>query len=105
MQGQQTYAEKSRKKYIEKGGHMDSVENVRAFLAVAEIGSFSGAAVRLNIAGSVVTKRLSVLEKELGTLLFQRTTRSVHLTSREERDDCARPRFSCILRALDKQFR
>ncbi|MBC8749542.1 MULTISPECIES: LysR family transcriptional regulator [Paraburkholderia] len=60
---------------------MDSVENVRAFLAVAEIGSFSGAALRLNLAGSVVTKRVGALEKELNTLLFQRTTRSLHLTS------------------------
>ncbi|SMG49741.1 LysR family transcriptional regulator [Paraburkholderia susongensis] len=60
---------------------MDSVENVRAFLAVVEVGSFAGAALRLGLAGSVVTKRVSALEKELNMLLFQRTTRSLHLTS------------------------
>ncbi|WP_322069727.1 LysR family transcriptional regulator [Paraburkholderia bannensis] len=60
---------------------MDSVENARAFLAVAEVGSFAGAALRLNLAPSAVTKRVSALEKELGLLLFQRTTRSLHLTA------------------------
>lgn len=60
---------------------MDSVENVRAFLAVAENGSFTGAARRLDVSSPVVTKRVSALEKELGVLLFQRTTRSLHLTA------------------------
>ncbi|MEM5314377.1 LysR family transcriptional regulator [Paraburkholderia sp. JHI869] len=70
---------------------MDSVENARVFLAVAEVGSFAGAALRLNLAPSVVTKRVSALEKELGLLLFQRTTRSLHLTA-SGRDTVVRAR-------------
>ncbi|WP_087688552.1 LysR family transcriptional regulator [Pandoraea sp. PE-S2R-1] len=60
---------------------MDSVENVRAFLAVAEMGSFTAAARRLDVSAPVVTKRVSALEKELHVLLFQRTTRSLTLTA------------------------
>jgi len=60
---------------------MDSVENARAFLSVVEVGSFNGAALRLGVAASVVTKRVGALEKELNTLLFRRTTRSIELTA------------------------
>lgn len=60
---------------------MDSVENVRAFLAVADMGSFTAAARRLDVSAPVVTKRVGALEKELKVLLFQRTTRSLTLTA------------------------
>ena len=59
---------------------MDRLANMIAFVTVAETGSFAEAANRLNIANSVVSKRIKDLEAYLGTLLLQRTTRHVNLT-------------------------
>ena len=41
---------------------MDTLLNVRAFIAVAESGSLSAAARRLNVAPSVISKRIARLE-------------------------------------------
>jgi len=41
---------------------MDTLQNLKAFLAVAGSGSFSAAARRLGVAPSVVTKRIDQLE-------------------------------------------
>lgn len=60
---------------------MDTVENLRAFLAVARNSSFSGAARELGVAASVVTKRITQLESRLKAPLFERTTRRVSLTA------------------------
>jgi len=60
---------------------MDIVENLRAYLAVARVGSFSAAARELDVAASVVTKRISQLEWRLKAPLFERTTRRVTLTT------------------------
>jgi len=49
-------------------------------VAVVEAGGFSKAAERLNIAKSVVSRRVSMLEAELGVQLLQRTTRTQSLT-------------------------
>ena len=51
-------------------------------MAVLEAGSFEGAARRLNATPPAVSKRISELESELGVRLFERTTRSCHLTLR-----------------------
>jgi len=59
---------------------MDRLANMIAFVTVAETGSFAETASRLNIANSVVSKRIKDLEAYLGTLLLQRTTRHVNLT-------------------------
>lgn len=59
---------------------MDKLSNIIAFSIVAETASFAAAAKRLNIAPSVVTKRIQDLEAALGVRLFQRTTRHVRLT-------------------------
>lgn len=59
---------------------MDKFEAMRAFLAVAETGSFTSAAEHLGLARSAVTKRVQQLESELGTQLLHRTTRKVGLT-------------------------
>ncbi len=48
---------------------------------LAEEGSFSRAARRLHTSQSFVTKRISNLERTLGTRLFERTTRRVELTA------------------------
>ena len=59
---------------------MDSLTNMRAFLATARTASFSAAARQLGVAASVVTKRVSQLEHQLGSPLLNRTTRRVWLT-------------------------
>jgi len=54
---------------------------VVAFIAVAGEGSFSRAADRLGIGRSAVSRSVQKLERQLGTRLFLRTTRSTSLTS------------------------
>src|SRR6516225_7562990 len=64
------------------GSLMPSVKELEAFMAVLEAGSFEGAARRLNATPPAVSKRISELESELGVRLFERTTRSCHMTLR-----------------------
>jgi len=50
------------------------------FARVVEAKSFSGAARRLNISKSVVSKHVTQIERSLGVRLLNRTTRSISLT-------------------------
>lgn len=59
---------------------MDRFENMGNFIRVVEAGSISGAAERLGVAKSVVSRRLKELEEHLGVELFHRTTRKINLT-------------------------
>ncbi|MBV1929386.1 MAG: LysR family transcriptional regulator [Gammaproteobacteria bacterium] len=59
---------------------MDKLANMQAFAAVGQTGSFAEAARRLNLANSVVSKRIKDLECHLQTQLLTRTTRKVSLT-------------------------
>ena len=59
---------------------MMKLEGLAAFAAVADAGSISEAARRLGVPKSVVSERLSELERELGGRLAQRTTRKMSLT-------------------------
>ena len=59
---------------------MDTLDSMRAFLAVATAGSFTGAAERLDRSTRLVSKQVAQLEDRLGVRLFNRTTRSVALT-------------------------
>ena len=59
---------------------MDRIDLMRAYVAVAETGSFTGAAQRLRIAPQLVSKYVRALEDQLGAQLFNRSTRSVRLT-------------------------
>ena len=56
------------------------LESVAAFVAVAEAGSVSGAARDLGLSKSVVSERLSELERSLSAQLVQRTTRKLSVT-------------------------
>lgn len=55
------------------------------FARVAETGSFSTAAERLGLPKSTVSRRISVLESQLGERLLQRTTRRNFLTEMGQR--------------------
>lgn len=56
------------------------VRSLKAFMAVAESGSITQAADRLGMAQPSLTASIKDLERTLGVTLFDRTTRSVHLT-------------------------
>jgi len=57
-----------------------STDMLAAFLEVAECRSVSHAAVSLDVAKSLVSKRIAQLEERLETTLFSRSTRKVALT-------------------------
>lgn len=57
-----------------------NLPDVHLFLVITETRSLTQAARRLDISPMAVSRRLAALEKDLGTRLLQRTTRSVSLT-------------------------
>ncbi|MBS0295595.1 MAG: LysR family transcriptional regulator [Proteobacteria bacterium] len=63
---------------------MDRIEAMRAFLSVADLGSFTEAARRLRLSAAATSRAVAQLEDELGVNLLRRTTRSVRLTERGE---------------------
>jgi DNA-binding transcriptional LysR family regulator len=59
---------------------MDRFHELNAFIAVVEAGGFSAAARRTGDSQSAVSKAVGALERRLGVMLFNRSTRSVTLT-------------------------
>ena len=59
---------------------VDHLQRLRTFVAVAESGSFVGGARRREISAPAATRAVASLERHLGALLLQRTTRSLRLT-------------------------
>lgn len=59
---------------------MDALRCMQAFVAVAERGSFAGAAEQLQVSAVMVGKYIQQLETHLGTALLQRNTRRQRLT-------------------------
>jgi len=59
-------------------------DDLRIFLAVARAGSISGAATRLGVQHSTVSRRLRALEERLGTRLIERKTSGNELTEAGE---------------------
>jgi DNA-binding transcriptional LysR family regulator len=80
-----------------------SYAGVVAFIAVATEGSFARAGDRLGVGRSAVSRSVQKLEGQLGTRLFQRTTRATSLTREGERffENC-RPGVERILQALEE---
>lgn len=62
-----------------------SWDDARLFLAIAETGSFSGAARRLRIGQPTVSRRLAALEYAVGATLFRRGVDGAALTAAGER--------------------
>lgn len=71
---------------------------LEAFVAVAELGSFSRAAARLNLSQTALSHRLRKIEQELGVRLLARTSREVSLTESGQR---ILPQVKAQLGALD----
>lgn len=59
---------------------MDRFTALQVFRAVAELGSFAGAARRLGLSPAAVSKNIAELERQVGTRLINRTTRRMSLT-------------------------
>lgn len=57
------------------------LNDLQAFRAVAELGSFRKAAEAVSISQPALSRRIDKLEEALGVRLFERTTRSVALTT------------------------
>ena len=64
---------------------MDRFHELNAFIAVVEAGGFSAAARRTGDSQSAISKSVGALEKRLGVMLFNRSTRSVTLTDQGQR--------------------
>jgi DNA-binding transcriptional LysR family regulator len=63
---------------------MDLIDQMRAFVATAQTGSFTAAAEQLGISNRLTSKYVAELEGRLGVRLLQRTTRKVGLTAAGE---------------------
>lgn len=72
--------------------------SLNAFIAIAEMGSFSLAAERLHLTQPAVSKRLAALESQLNVRLFDRLGREIGLT---EAGRALLPRAYQILNVLD----
>ena len=64
---------------------MAHLDDIAVFVSVVEQGSFAGAAARLHVPPTTVSRRVRQLEDRLGTRLLHRTTRSLSLTEAGER--------------------
>lgn len=58
---------------------MEMIE-IEAFVTVADAGTFTRAAARLYLSQPAVSRRIELLERELGALLFERTPAGARLT-------------------------
>lgn len=59
---------------------MDEMLTNRAFLQVAESGSFSAASIKMDVSVATVARQVNSLEAELGVKLMNRSTRALSLT-------------------------
>ncbi len=68
------------------------IHHVRVFLEVAKAGSFTAAAIALEMPKSSTSRSVAALEKELGVKLINRTTRTLLLTEEGRRyfEQCSR---------------
>ncbi|MDO9148046.1 MAG: LysR family transcriptional regulator [Hydrogenophaga sp.] len=76
---------------------MDTLSNLKAFVAAAETGSFSAAARQAGLVPSVISKRIEQLEWRIRAPLFTRSTRKLTLTDVGER-------YLPVVRALVRQL-
>ncbi|MBD1550388.1 LysR substrate-binding domain-containing protein [Pseudomonas typographi] len=74
------------------------VANLSAFIAIAELGSFSAAGERLHLTQPAISKRIASLEAQLENRLFDRLGREVSLT---EAGRALLPRAYQIVNVLD----
>ncbi len=59
---------------------MDKFNNMRVFCRIVELGTFAAVAREMNVSPMMISKYVAALEKDLGVVLINRTTRSLNLT-------------------------
>lgn len=64
---------------------METLANLESFVRSAEDGTFSGAARNLGLTAAAVSRNVAMLERNLKTRLFHRSTRRLTLTEAGER--------------------
>ena len=72
------------------------VAQIEAFLAIARLGSFTKAAAKLNRSQPAVSRRIALLEEEVGAPLFERIRKRVQLT---DAGRALRPHAAAVLAA------
>lgn len=60
---------------------MLDIKPLRYFLALAEVNNFHRAAERLHVSQPTLSRQIAALEQDVGTALFERSTRDVVLTA------------------------
>jgi DNA-binding transcriptional LysR family regulator len=80
---------------------INNLVNIKAFVRVVRLRSFSSAARDLGLAASVITKRVTQLENSLGVQLLVRSTRGLALTAAGDR---LLPRFVRLMAEFDEIF-
>ncbi|WP_420992194.1 LysR family transcriptional regulator [Cupriavidus sp. 30B13] len=78
--------------------HNVTLKQLRCFLAVADTGSFTAAALRLCMTQSALTATIQQLEEAVDLRMFDRTTRRVALTEHAER---FRPEAEKVVNGFD----
>lgn len=63
---------------------MGILDDTALFAAVVQQGGFSHAAKHLGLSNGLISRRIALLEKELGVTLIKRTTRQIQLTPEGE---------------------
>lgn len=83
-------------------GGLSNLNSIRVFEAAARLGSFKAAAEELHITPTAVSHQIRNLEAQLGTALFERRTRGVHLTGAGRRlADAARLSLQTLAGAIE----
>ncbi|MDO3384144.1 LysR family transcriptional regulator [Gilvimarinus algae] len=80
---------------------MDSLQ-LSTFIIIAETGSFSAAAERLHLTQPAVSKRMALLEEQLGTRLFDRLGKHISLS---QAGRVLLPRARAIVQAIGEAER
>lgn len=63
---------------------MDKLNNIRVFCRIVELGTFAAVAREMDLSAMMISKYMAQLEKSLGVVLLNRTTRSLSLTEAGE---------------------
>lgn len=81
---------------------MSALEGMLEFISVVEVGTFTGAARRLHVSVSHISRQIAALESRLAAQLFVRTTRQMQLTEPGRRlFETSQPLLQELLRAQE----
>ncbi len=83
---------------------MDKLTAIKVFLTVAETGSFTETADRLEISKPMITRYVALMEEWLNARLFQRTTRKVSLTDAGEQAVIFCQKFANLREEMEQDF-